>query len=66
MQIELNGVEREFPDGTTLVQLIELLELSGRRIALERNGAIVPRSSHARQVIEEGDRIEIVHAVGGG
>jgi len=49
-----------------VARLIEELELEGKRIALERNGEIVPRGSFAQQPLTDGDRLEIVVAVGGG
>ena len=66
MQITVNGESREIPQGATAQVLVELLELTGRRLAMEVNGEIVPRSEHATRTLETGDRIEIVHAVGGG
>lgn len=66
MQITLNGERRQVPDGTTAAQLVELLELTGRRLAMEVNGEIVPRSRHGTHALAPGDRVEIVHAVGGG
>lgn len=64
--ITLNGETRQFPDHFNLVELIAELGLTGKRIALECNGDIVPRSQHATQLLNEGDRLEIVVAVGGG
>ena len=66
MQITVNGESREIPPGATAQGLVELLELTGRRLAMEVNGEIVPRSQHATRTLATGDRIEIVHAVGGG
>lgn len=65
MIIRVNGESRELPAGTTLAALIERLQLGGR-LAAERNGEIVPRSMHAVTTLAEGDRIEIVRAIGGG
>ena len=65
MTIILNGESREFPAGTTVAALIEMLKLNGR-LAAERNGEIVPRSAHAATALTDGDRIEIVRAIGGG
>lgn len=65
MQIFLNGEERQI-NATTLAELIAELELTGRRIAVEHNGEIAPRSQHATTAISAGDRIEVVHAIGGG
>jgi sulfur carrier protein len=66
MQIIVNGQPREVPEGATAAELVELLELTGRRLAMEVNGDILPRSRHAGHRLAAGDRIEIVHAVGGG
>ena len=66
MQVTVNGSERELPAGTTVGQLLERLSLAGRRVAVERNGEIVPRSTHDRVALADGDRLEIVVAVGGG
>ena len=66
MQIVLNGEPRTVPAGTSAENVIELLALGGRRVAVEVNGEIVPRSRHAEHELKTGDRVEIVHAVGGG
>ena len=62
----INGEQRRFAAPLTIAGLIEKLELSGKRIALERNGEIVPRGSFAHHSLADGDRLEIVVAVGGG
>ena len=66
MQILLNGENTEVSDAISVQGLIEQLELTGRRIAVEVNEDIVPRSEHAEHRLAPGDRIEIVHAIGGG
>ncbi len=66
MHILLNGEERELADGLTVASLIEQLGFAGRRIAVEVNENIVPRSAHAQTILQAGDRVEIVHAIGGG
>ncbi|HET7586474.1 MAG TPA: sulfur carrier protein ThiS [Gammaproteobacteria bacterium] len=66
MQITLNGESADFPDDLTATRLIEQLELGGRRIAMEVNGEIVPRSRYTEYTFQPGDRVEIVHAIGGG
>jgi sulfur carrier protein len=53
-------------DHATIAQLIEQLGLTGKRIAIEINETTVPRSAHATTVLRSGDRVEIVHAIGGG
>jgi sulfur carrier protein len=66
MEILVNGELRSVPPGASPARVIDLLALGGRRIAVEVNGAIVPRSRHAEHELKPGDRVEIVHAVGGG
>ena len=66
MQIIVNGEARALPDRQTLTELVDALELSGRRIAIERNGEIVPRSRYDGIVLDDGDELLIVHAIGGG
>jgi len=66
MQILLNGEPREIPEALTAAGLIALLELSGKRLAMEVNEEILPRSRFESHVLAAGDRVEIVHAIGGG
>ena len=66
MRVVLNGEEREIPDGLTISGLVEHLKLNPDRIAVERNREVVPRAEWAVVRIQEGDRLEIVHFVGGG
>jgi len=66
MEISLNGELRYFPTPLTVAALIETLGYVGKRIAVERNGEIVPRGRHAEVTLADGDRLEIVVAVGGG
>ncbi|MDR7023804.1 MULTISPECIES: sulfur carrier protein ThiS [Pseudomonas] len=66
MRIQLNGEAFELPDGETVSGLIERLDLTGRRVAVELNLDIVPRSQHATTALREGDQVEVVHAIGGG
>lgn len=66
VRVILNGAPREFPAPLTFSQLIEELSLGGRRLAVERNGEIVPRSRFQEARLADGDRIEVVMAVGGG
>jgi len=66
MQVNVNGNELELEKGATLSDLVEQLELAGKRIAIEVNMDIVPRSEHASCVLVEGDVVEVVHAIGGG
>lgn len=66
IQIQLNGAARELPAGTTVASLIEQLGHAGRRVAVEVNREIVPRSRHAEHALVDGDVVELVHALGGG
>lgn len=66
MRIQLNGEPLELPDGATVEALLVHLELVGRRVAVELNLDIVPRSQHAATALNEGDQVEVVHAIGGG
>jgi sulfur carrier protein len=66
IRIVLNGAPREFPAALTFEQLLHELALAGRRLAVERNGEIVPRSRFGEAHLADGDRIEVVMAVGGG
>ncbi len=66
MHIQLNGETLELPEGASVADLIERLELTGRRVAVERNLDIVPRSQYGSTALAEGDRLEVVHAIGGG
>jgi thiamine biosynthesis protein ThiS len=69
MHFVLNGQSREFPQlapGANLQDLIAELNLKGDRVAIELNGNIVPRTEWAKACLAEGDRLEIVHFVGGG
>ncbi|MBI1264680.1 MAG: sulfur carrier protein ThiS [Alphaproteobacteria bacterium] len=64
--IKLNGETRQVDAGLTLDGLLEALELDPRKVAVERNLEIAPRGQYAAIGIEAGDRLEIVHFVGGG
>jgi sulfur carrier protein len=64
--IVVNGEPRPLPAPATISALLVELGLAGRRIAVERNGEIVPRSLHESEALRAGDRLEIVVAVGGG
>ena len=66
MQISINGQDRSAPDGYTITALLEELALRGKRLAVEVNEDVIPRSEHPAHVLCEGDRVEIVHAIGGG
>jgi thiamine biosynthesis protein ThiS len=66
MTIHLNGQAREVPDGLTLAALLDWLKLPGDRVAIERNLEIVPRDHWRETPLQGGDRLEVVHFVGGG
>ncbi len=66
MQVLLNGTPHALDRALTVAELIASLDTGARRIAVERNGEIVPRSRHGEVRLADGDRIEIVVAVGGG
>ena len=66
MKITLNGEERDIPDNTTAAMLVESMGFAGKRIAMEVNMEIVPRSHYASHTFQPGDKIEVVQAIGGG
>lgn len=66
MQLSVNGQVRHVEPGANVARLLEALDLSGKRVAVERNGEIIPRSRYLATSLAEGDALEIVVAVGGG
>jgi sulfur carrier protein len=66
MDIVLNGDRYHLEKGATVGQLIEHLALKGRRLAVEVNEEVIPRSQHSGHRLGQGDRVEIMHAIGGG
>lgn len=66
MNLTVNGEPRAFPPLPDLAALVSALGLDGRKVAIERNLEIVPRSAYGRTALADGDRIEIVHFIGGG
>lgn len=67
MDLVINGTaQRLDPPPATVADLVRALKLEGKRIAVERNGEIVPRSRYAQTKVSAGDRLEVVAAVGGG
>lgn len=66
IHIQVNGDARSMPAGTTVVALLAELAPAGRKVAVERNGEIVPKSAHGATVLADGDALEVVIAVGGG
>ena len=66
MEVTVNGEKRELPMGTTVSQLLELLKVVPERVVVEINLTILKRIQHGGTVLKSGDRVEIVHFVGGG
>ena len=66
MQVTINGEHRSLDDGISLADLLLQLDLAEKRIAVEINESIVPKSLHGDTAIKPDDRIEIIHAIGGG
>ncbi len=66
MTLQINGEKRDFPDALTVAALVEQLGMKGDRVAIELNLDIVPRDRWSATELHDGDRLEIVHFVGGG
>jgi sulfur carrier protein len=66
MQITLNGESHQVEPGTTLEALLAQAGHGGRKVAVEVNLSVVPRSQHASHALADGDRVEIIQAIGGG
>lgn len=66
MQIQFNGEPLPLQAGTSIQQLLQAQGLGERRVAVEVNGEIVPRSRHGDHQLADGDKVEVVHALGGG
>jgi sulfur carrier protein len=66
VEIIVNDEPRSIAAGTTVADLVEALGLSGRRIAVEVNATVVPRAAYGTTALGEGDRVEVIHFVGGG
>jgi sulfur carrier protein len=66
IHVTVNGTAHRFERPVEVAALLSTLNLVGKKVAVERNGEIVPRSAHASTVLADGDRLEIVVAVGGG
>jgi sulfur carrier protein len=66
MKITVNGEPREIPENSTATDLLIMLEMQNDKIAMEVNMEIVPRSQHAEFRFSDGDKVEIVRAIGGG
>jgi sulfur carrier protein len=66
IQVTVNGSARRFERAVNVRELLEELAMAGKKVAVERNGEIVPKGMHHQVLLESGDRLEIVVAVGGG
>ena len=66
MQVTINGEPRAFAASLKIDELLAELQLGGKRVAVEVNGSIIPRSRHALTALRDGDQILIVQAIGGG
>lgn len=66
MQIQLNGQPHTLSEPISLAQLLDTLGLADKRVAVELNQDIIPRSRHAQTPLQDGDVVEVVHAIGGG
>ncbi len=66
MEIFVNGESQQVSDGLNIAEVLHMLGLKGKRVAVEVNREIVPRSEHAVWKLRPGDRVEIVQAIGGG
>jgi len=66
IQVTVNGAAHRFDTPVNVRAVLEKLEVAGRKVAVERNGEIVPKSLHQEILVQDGDHLEIVIAVGGG
>ena len=66
MDLIINGEARTFPEPLSVAELVAELGMAGRRVALELNGEILPRSEFGQTMLASGDTLEIVQAIGGG
>lgn len=66
IDVTVNGEARRIAPGATVATLLDAMQLTGKRLAVERNGDIVPKSQHGATALMAGDKLEIVVAVGGG
>lgn len=66
MQVVVNGEQREVPDGLTVAQLLERLQVQPERVVVEVNLAILKRAQHPATALRDGDQVELVQFVGGG
>jgi sulfur carrier protein len=66
VEITVNGAAYRFEEPLDVAAMLARLDFKGKKVAVERNGEIVPRSAHGTTLVADGDRLEIVAAVGGG
>jgi sulfur carrier protein len=66
IQITVNGAAQRYEQPPDLLAVLEKMQVAGKKVAVERNGEIVPRSLHRQTLLQDGDQLEIVVAVGGG
>ena len=66
LTLQINGERKQLPADSCVSALVEKIPLAGKRFAIELNGEIVPKSAHATTLLHDGDRLEVVVAVGGG
>lgn len=66
IEITVNGDSRQLDDPSSVKDLVNVMSVTGKRIAIEVNGEIVPASQHAEHLLGTGDKVEIVGAIGGG
>ena len=66
IEIVVNGNGQAYPGPLSVAELLHGMALAGKKVAVERNGEIIPRAEHGATLLADGDRLEIVVAVGGG
>ena len=66
LTLQINGERKQFPPNISVAGLVTAMALTGKRIAIELNGEIVPKGSHLTTQLQDGDKLEVVVAVGGG
>ena len=66
IQVTVNGAAQRLDAQVDIASLLKSLNMQGKKVAVEKNGEIVPKSAHAATLVQDGDRLEIVVAVGGG
>jgi len=66
IEITVNGNSRQLSESSSVMDLVDVMAIKGKRIAIEVNGEIVPASQHADHLLGAGDKVEIVGAIGGG